>query len=263
MAGAGATRDDLVLFEKDGAIAWLTLNRPEALNAINLAMRDQLWSLLLAARDDPDARAIIIRGNGERAFSAGADVKEFGTAPSYLAARDARLQRDVWGLVHSLEKPLIAAVHGWALGAGCELSLLCDLRLATPDASFGLPEVNLGYIPSAGGTQTLPRHLPPGIARGMIMTGEPITAQQALALGMVHAIVPRERLDGEARQLARHLLDRPVAGIALAREALSAARDLPLPQGLGVARQLGRRALQQTGAAQTGALAAWSPADGG
>src|SRR5579883_2356471 len=106
MAGDGrAARDGLVLFEKDGPVAWLTLNRPEALNAINLAMRDQLWSLLLAARDDPDVRAVIIRGSGERAFSAGADVKEFGTAPSYLAARDARLQRDVWGLMLALEKP--------------------------------------------------------------------------------------------------------------------------------------------------------------
>ena len=263
MAGdGGEARDDLVLFAKDGAIAWITLNRPEALNAINLAMRDQLWALLMAVRDDPDVRAVIIRGNGERAFSAGADVKEFGTAPSYLAARDARLQRDVWGLMLALEKPLIAAVHGWALGAGCELSLLCDLRLATPDARFGLPEVNLGYIPSAGGTQTLPRHLPPGVARGMIMTGEPIEAQQALMLGMVHAVVPRERLYEEARELARRLLDRPAAGIALAREALGAARDLPLPQGLGVARRLGRRALQHAGAGRVAALAGWSPADG-
>ncbi len=263
MAGdGGAARDNLVLLEKDGAVAWLTLNRPEALNAINLAMRDQLWSSLLAVRDDPDVRLAIIRGQGERAFSAGADVKEFGTAPSYLAARDARLQRDVWGLMLSLEKPLIAAVHGWALGAGCELSLLCDLRIATPDARFGLPEVNLGYIPSAGGTQTLPRHLPPGIARGLIMTGEPIDAQRALTLGMLHAVVPRERLYAAAGELARRLLDRPASAVALAREALGAARDLPLPQGLGVARQLGRRALRQAGVAQAAALAAWRPADG-
>lgn len=263
MAGDGAApRADLVLFEKDGAVAWLTLNRPEALNAINLAMRDQLWALLLAVRDDPDVRVVIVRGNGERAFSAGADVKEFGTAPSYLAARDARLQRDVWGLMLSLEKPLIAAVHGWALGAGCELSLLCDLRLATPDARFGLPEVNLGYIPSAGGTQTLPRHLPPGVALGMVMTGEPIEAQRALALGLVHAVVPRDRLYDEARALAGRLLERPDGGIALAREALGAARDLPLAQGLGVARQLGRRALQVAGTGQAMALAGWRPPDG-
>ncbi|HEY7295805.1 MAG TPA: enoyl-CoA hydratase/isomerase family protein [Dehalococcoidia bacterium] len=259
---AGSARDDLVLFEKAGAVAWLTLNRPDALNAINLAMRDQIWSSLLAVRDDPDVRVLIIRGNGERAFCSGADVKEFGTAPSYLAARDARLQRDVWGLMLSLEKPLIAAVHGWALGAGCELSLLCDLRIATPDAHFGLPEVNLGYIPSAGGTQTLPRHLPRGVALGMIMTGEAIDAQRALALGMVHALVPRERLYGEAGAVAQQLLRRPMPALHLAREALHAALDLPRAQGLEVTRRLGRRALQVAGGAQAAALAGWRPADG-
>ncbi len=258
----GVASGDLVLFEKDGAVAWLALNRPEALNAVNLVMRDQLWALLRAVRDDPDVQVIVIRGSGERAFCAGADVKEFGTAPSYLAARDARLQRDLWGLMLALEKPLIAAVHGWALGAGCELSLLCDLRVAAEDARFGLPEVNLGYIPSAGGTQTLPRHIPPGVALGMIMTGDPIDAQQALALGMVHAVVPRERLDDEARAVAERLLRRPVFGVRLAREALRVAMDLPLPQGLAASHRLGQRALQAADAGRLSALAGWRPHDG-
>ncbi|HLZ69685.1 MAG TPA: enoyl-CoA hydratase/isomerase family protein [Dehalococcoidia bacterium] len=262
MANGGAERDDLVLFEKDGGIAWLTLNRPEALNAVNLAMRDQLWTLLLAVRDDPEIGCLVIRGNGEKAFCAGADVKEFGTAPSYLAARDARLQRDLWGLMLSLEKPLIAAVHGWALGAGCEMSLLCDLRLAAEDARFGLPEVNLGYIPSAGGTQTLPRHMPRGVALGMIMTGEPIDARQALALGMVHDVVPRPRLYDEARALAERLLSRPAFAVRLAREALRAAMDLPLAQGLSVSHRLGQRTLHAVGPDRAAALAGWSPAHG-
>jgi enoyl-CoA hydratase/carnithine racemase len=226
---------DLVAYDKDGTIAWMTLNRPHALNAINLEMRDQLWMLLEAVRDDPDVGAVVLRGAGVRAFCAGADVKEFGTAPSYLAARQARLDRDLWGAMLASRKPLIAAVHGWALGAGCEMSLYCDFRVASEDARFGLPEVNLGYIPSAGGTQTLPRHVPRGVGLGMVMSGDPIDAAEALRLGLVHRVVPRERLYEEAETLARALLDRPPEALRLAREGLAAARDLPLEQGLKVA----------------------------
>ncbi len=145
----------LVRYDKDGAVAWLTLNRPSALNAVNLAMRDAFWSLLEAVRDDPDVRAVVIQGAGDRAFCAGADITEFGTAPSLIEARRARRERDLWELMRGLPKPLVAAVHGWALGAGCEMSLLCDIRIAADDARFGLPEVTLGYIPSAGGTQPM------------------------------------------------------------------------------------------------------------
>lgn len=253
--------DELVLYEKEGAIAWLTLNRPEALNAVNLEMRDLLWVLLGAVRDDPDVRVVVFRGAGDRAFSAGADVREFGTAPSYLAARDARRDRDLWGAMLALPKPLIAAIHGWALGAGCEMSLYCDFRIATEDARFGLPEVTLGYIPSAGGTQTLPRQIPSGVALGMVMTGEPIDARRALQLGLVERVVPRARLYDEVRALANLLLLRPACGIQLAREALRTAADLPLSQGLAVAGRLGQRALREARGAEAGSLlAAWTPA---
>ncbi|MCI0817880.1 MAG: enoyl-CoA hydratase/isomerase family protein, partial [Chloroflexi bacterium] len=149
-----------VLYEKrDGGVAWVTLNRPDVLNAINLRMRDELWELMHAVRDDPDVRVVVFKGAGERAFSAGADISEFGTAPSIAEARRARRERDLWGLILSLDEVLIAAIHGYALGAGIELSMCCDIRIASDDAKFGLPEVSLGYIPSAGGTQTLPRHV--------------------------------------------------------------------------------------------------------
>jgi len=152
-----------VVYEKSfGGVAWVTLNRPEVLNAINMAMRDQLWEIMHAVRDDPEVRAVIFKGAGERGFSAGADISEFGTAPSYVEARRARRERDLWGFMLSLDKLLIAAIHGYALGAGVELPMCCDFRIASEDARLGLPEVSLGYIPSAGGTQTLPRHVPPG-----------------------------------------------------------------------------------------------------
>ncbi|MCH7837878.1 MAG: enoyl-CoA hydratase/isomerase family protein [Chloroflexi bacterium] len=167
-----------IIYEKTDGIARLTLNRPAVLNALNLEMRDELWDALRAFRDDPDARVLILRGAG-KAFSAGADISDFGTAPSLAEARRARRERDVWDLLLHLPKPTIAAVHGHALGAGCEMALLCDLRIAADDASFGLPEVGLGYIPSAGGTQTLPRTIPPGVAMQMILSGDPIDADVA------------------------------------------------------------------------------------
>src|SRR5947209_3192226 len=199
--GAGG----LVLFEKDGPLARLTLNRPEALNAVSLEMRDLLWTYLQAVRDDPDVRVIVLRGAGERAFCAGADVKEFGTAPSF-----------------------VAAIHGFALGAGCEMSLYCDLRIAAEDARFGLPEVTLGYIPSAGGTQTLPRYIPRGVALGMIATGEPIDASRALQLGLVHRVVPLSELDEAADRAALALASLPVEALSAAREAQRVAADLSL-----------------------------------
>jgi enoyl-CoA hydratase/carnithine racemase len=253
----------LVLFEKEGGIGWLTLNRPHALNAINLAMRDELWEMLTAVRDDPDVGVVILRGAGEQAFCAGADVKEFGSAPSYIAARDARRDRDLWGTMLAFPKPMIAAVHGWALGAGCEMSLYADIRVACDDARFGLPEVNLGYIPSAGGTQTLPRHIPRGIALGMIMTGEPIDAARALRIGLVHTVVPRAGLYDEARRIANLLLRRPAPGIVFAREAARLAGDVPLSQGLALSALLAKRALRGLSDPATAAkLVRWTAAGG-
>ena len=222
-----------LLFEKAGeGIAWVTLNRPDALNALNLAMRDELWSALLAIRDDPEVLVAIFRGAGERAFSAGADISEFGTAPSYVEARRARHERDVWGMMLSITKPLIAAVHGYALGAGCELSLCCDIRIASEDATFGLPEVKLGYIPSAGGTQLLPRTVPPGVARELILSGDPIDARRALAIGLVGRVVPRASLYDEALAVARKLAAKPQAALRAAKEAILRGADLPIEQAL-------------------------------
>ena len=134
-------------------VARITLDRVEALNAINLEMRDLLWEFVRAAVLDPDVRALVFSGAGPRAFSAGADISEFGTAGSLDAAREARRQRDLWGLLEDLPLPTVAALHGFCFGAGIELPLYCDLRLAAPDTRIALPEVTLGYIPSAGGTQ--------------------------------------------------------------------------------------------------------------
>jgi len=238
-----------ILYHKEGGLAWIALNRPQVLNAINLQMRDELWQALLAALDDPEVEVVLFRGEGERAFSAGADISEFGTAPSYVEARRARLQRDLWGLLETFPKPTIACLHGWCLGAGLELPLYCDLRLASEDARLGLPEVNLGYIPSAGGTQTLPRTVPRGVALHMILTGDPIDAHQALRLGLVHRVVPRPRLLDEAAALARSLLGRG-EGIRLIKRALRRGLDLPLEQALALEERLLSRFLREEGGRQ-------------
>ncbi len=197
---------DPVLFEIDErGVATITLNRPERLNAINMVMRDLLWEYLQACRDNPDVRAILFRGEG-RAFSAGADISEFGTAPSLWASRRARHERDVWGLMLSLPAPLVARMHGFCFGAGLELPLCCDVRVAAEDTQFGLPEVMLGYIPSAGGTQTLPRTIPPGAAADLILTGEPVGTEEALRWGLVTRVAPANELDAAVEEAVESAL---------------------------------------------------------
>jgi len=233
---------DALIYEKTASgLAWITLNRPEVLNAINMQMRDELWDAMHAVRDDPEVRAVIFRGAGDRAFSAGADISEFGTAPSYVEARRARRERDLWGLMLSLDKVLIAAIHGFALGAGIELPMCCDFRIASDDARLGLPEVSLGYIPSAGGTQTLPRHIPPGIAMQMVLTGDPIDAQTAYRYGLVQRVVPRERLYAEGESLAQRVLSQSPEAVRLAKRAIVEGIEMPLAQGLALEARLAAR----------------------
>lgn len=235
-----------LLFEKGGdGVAWLTLNRPDVLNAANMAMRDELWAALEAIRDDPDVCVAVFRGAGDRAFSAGADITEFGTSPSYIEARAARHERDLWGLMLSITKPFVAAIHGIAYGAGCELALCCDIRIASEDARFALPEVNLGYIPSAGGTQTLPRTVAPGIAREMVLSGEPIDAQRALAIGLVTRVVPRAHLQAEAEAIAAKLAAQPQDALRAAKEAMLLGADLPLEAALRVEAMIAARVAMQ------------------
>lgn len=231
-----------VLFETDAdGVAWITLNRPHVLNAMNLEVRDLLWPLLGAVRDDPAIKVAVFRGAGERAFSAGADITEFGTAPSFVEARRARRERDLWGAMLQIWKPMVASIHGIAYGAGCELSLLCDIRIASDDATFALPEVTLGYIPSAGGTQTLPRTISPGLARQMIYTGEPIDAAQALAAGLVQRVVPRARLVDETRAVALQLAAMPVAVVRGIKEAMLRGEGLPVERGLALEQVIAAR----------------------
>lgn len=223
---------------REGDVVWLTLDRPERLNAVSMEMRDSLWGALTLLRDDPTICCAVVHGAGDRAFSAGADITEFGTAPTILDAREARRARDLWGVMSSLPVPLVAAIHGFAYGAGLEMSLYCDIRIAAEDARFALPEVTLGYVPSAGGTQTAPRHLSRSDALRLVTTGDPMTAAEAYEAGLVHAVVPAARLLETARTWAERIAARPPEATRAAKRAILEGIDLPLADGLALERRL-------------------------
>lgn len=222
---------DTVVYEKRGRVAWLTLNRPQQLNAYNMRMRDELDEVFAAVRDDAEVGALVVRGAG-RAFCTGADLTEFGTAPSPTVARRIRFARDVWGVLQQLEVPSIAALHGFAFGSGLELALFCDLRLAAAGTQLGLPEVHLGMIPAAGGTQTLARVCGLGVALDLLLTGRRVDADEAFRCGLVSQVVAGAQLEAEADRLARELTALDPHALKAARRAVKEGADLPLEQGL-------------------------------
>ena len=196
---------ETVLYEKDDGVAYITLNRPQAFNAFSVRMRDDLYEVLSAIKMDDEVRVVVLYGAGDKAFCAGADLKEFLTAPSAVKARRIRAVRDLWKLFLSIPQPLIAALHGYVLGSGIEIALFCDIRIASPDVIFGLPEVGLGILPAAGATQTLPRILGLSGALDMLLTGRRLTGQEAFAMGLVNQIVPREKLLQTADEMAQKI----------------------------------------------------------
>jgi enoyl-CoA hydratase len=229
---------ETIIYEKRDEIAFVTLNRPEVLNRYNLKMRDELYQVLTAIRDDPGVLIAIFKGAGERAFCVGADLTEFGTAPSPIIARQVRWERDIWGLFSSLKQPLIAAVHGYVLGSGMEIALLCDIRIASEETVFGLPEVSLGMIPAAGGTQTLPRAIGKCKALQILLAGDRIDAQEALRVGLVNMVVSREELYPSADRIANKILSHSSIAVRHAKEAVTRGLDLTLNEGLMLERRL-------------------------
>ncbi len=246
MCTAQKKSEQAVLYSKDGPIARVVLNRPRVINAYNLQMRDDLYEALRAVRDDTEVRVAIVSGAGQRGFCAGADLTEFGTAPSQAAARRVRWERDVWGLFLSIRKPLIAALHGFVIGSGVEIACLCDIRIAADDSVFSMPEVALGMVPAAGGSQTLPRTIGPGPALRMLLTNSHLTAADALRLGLVHRVVSRSSLAEESARLAAELASREPAALAAAKEAVLAGAELTLAQGLELEERLAGRLVART-----------------
>jgi enoyl-CoA hydratase len=223
---------ETIIYQKKDRLAYITLNRPQALNVYNIKMRDELYQVLGAIRDDSEVRVALFRGAGDRAFCAGADLSEFLTAPSPIIARQARWERDIWGLFLSINKPMIAALHGFVLGSGVEIALCCDIRLAAEDVQFGLPEPGLGIIPAAGGSQTLPRMIGGAKALEILLSGRWVKAEEARRLKLVSQVLPKKELLPAAEELAERIAGFNPLAAAYAKQAVTRGLDLSLEQGL-------------------------------
>ena len=222
---------ETLLFTKSDSVAEISLNRPRVLNAYNIQMRDDFSEALAAVRDDPEVRVVLISGQG-RAFCAGADLTEFGTAPSLVRAREVRWERDVWGQLLELRQPVITAVHGYCIGSGLEIMLLSDLRIAAQGTVFAMPEVHLGMVPAAGGTQSLPRNAGTSAALDLMLTGRRFDADEALKMRLITRVEPEPLLQQTAWDLARQLAGLDAFRLAAAKVALRDGVNMPLEPAL-------------------------------
>lgn len=230
---------ETIIYEKKGPLGIISLNRPRSLNVYNLKMRDELFQVLGAIKEDKETGCLILRGEGEKAFCAGADLSEFLTAPSPVIAREARWGRDVWGLFLSLEIPVIAAMHGYVLGSGIEMALCCDIRIASEDAVFGLPEASLGIIPAAGATQTLPRVINRAKALEMLLAGVRLKAGEAYGLKLINKVVPRQILLQTAIELAGKICAMAPLAVRAMKQAVVRGLDLGMEAGMELESRLG------------------------
>lgn len=221
--------DSFIIQHQEGPVAILQLNRPQVMNALNLALVDELVARLKQLQDQEEIRCIILTGN-ERAFAAGGDIEEMDTIS--LAEIKKKNQFLPWDQMTRFTKPLIAAVQGYALGGGCELAMSCDMIIASDQAIFGQPEVNLGIMPGAGGTQRLTKALGKARAFELLLTGSYLSAQEAYERGLVTKIVPHGLVLEEAKRLARRIAEQPPLAVTLIKEAIYKALDTPTQQGM-------------------------------
>lgn len=224
--------DEPIRYEAADGVATVTLNRPEVLNAMNQAMREALTRRFTALATDDAVRVIVVTGGGERAFSVGADVREFVAPQTPVRFRDQRRLVDFRQVMDRCPQPIIAAIRGYALGGGLELALACDIRVAGDDAQLGLTEINLAIIPGGGGTQRLPRLLGRGKALELILTGARVDAAEALRLGLVERVVPAAEVRQHALALARELAGKAPVALRYAKEAVVKGLELGLADGL-------------------------------
>ncbi|MCI4330835.1 MAG: enoyl-CoA hydratase-related protein [Thermoplasmata archaeon] len=231
-------------FEIEGHVAWITLNRPEALNAIDPESHADLVAAWKRFRHDEALRVAVLTGAGDKAFCAGVDLKRMG---EFYAGAAGGQRLEVWnrepgigGITRNLEvgKPVIAAVNGICLGGGLELALACDIRVASENATFGLPEVRWAIIPGQGGTQRLPRAIPESVALEMILSGQPIDAKRAASVGLVSQVYPLARLRAEAGAIASTIAGHPPRVVRAALDAVRRGKALPLAEGLRLEQEL-------------------------
>ena len=224
---------ETVLYEKKDGIAYVTLNRPKVLNALNQRTWQDLRAAFEDARDDATVRGVILTGAGDKAFIAGADISEIAHITAVDAERSSRYGQDVLTLIEDLGKPVIAAVNGFALGGGCETAMACTIRVASEHARFGQPEVSLGIIPGGGGTQRLPRLVGKGRALQIILSGAMVTAQEAYRIGLVNEVVPTTDLIPRAEAILKQIFANAPVAVRFSLEAVN--RGLETSQAEGMA----------------------------
>ena len=223
-----------LLYEKKGPIAYVTLNRPKVLNALNQATWDDLRTAFEDARDDAAVRGVILTGAGDKAFIAGADISELSHVTAIEAEKSSTYGQEVLNLVENLGKPVIAAVNGFALGGGCETAMACTIRVASEHAKFGQPEVTLGLIPGGGGTQRLPRLIGKGRALQIILSGEMISAQEAFRIGLVNEVVPAAELTTRAEAILKRIFSNAPVAVKYSLEAVNKGMETSQAEGLSL-----------------------------
>lgn len=232
-----------VAYERRDAVAWITIDRPSALNALSRATRAAIPEAVAAAAADDDVAVVVITGSGDRSFSVGADIKEFNGPDAPSAAETAGASVRWHDAPARCAKPVIAAINGFCLGGGLELALACDIRICADHAQFALPEVGLGVIPGAGGTQRLPRTIGMGPALSMILTGDRIDAQEAYRIGLVARIVAGADLEAEAQALATRIADNGALALECAKAAVYRGMDVALDAGVAIEAELSARVI--------------------
>ena len=223
-----------VLYEKKGPIAYVTVNRPKVLNALNTPTWKDLRTAFEDARDDTSLRGVILTGAGNRAFIAGADISELAHVAAFEAEQSSRFGQDVLDLIENLGKPVIAAINSFALGGGCETAMACTMRIAVEHAKFGQPEVKLGLLPGGGGTQRLPRLVGKGRALQLILTGETISAQEAHRIGLVNEIVPAADLIARAETILKQISANAPIAVKFSLEAANKGMDTSQAEGFAL-----------------------------
>jgi len=221
-----------VLMEKDGAIGVVTINRPKVLNALNAETLTELGEAMEQLGNDPEVKAIILTGAGDKSFVAGADIAFMQNLTPLEARKFARLGQGVLSKIENLSKPVIAAINGFALGGGCELAMACDIRVASPRAKFGQPEVNLGLIAGFGGTQRLTRLVNPGVAKEILFTADMYEAEAAHKIGLVNHVAPAEELMNFCKSMARRIAARGPVAVQLSKEAVNEGLEMDLEKAL-------------------------------
>src|SRR5882757_5488405 len=222
---------EAILYAKKGAIAYVTLNRPKVLNALNQRTWEDLKAAFEDAQDDATVCGVILTGAGDKAFIAGADISELAQISAVQAEKSSTFGQDVLNLIENLGKPVIAAVNGFALGGGCETAMACTIRIAAETAKFGQPEVKLGVIPGGGGTQRLPRLVGKGRALQLILSGEIISAQEAYRIGLVNEVVPAADLITRAESILKEIAANAPIAIRYSLEAVNKGLETSQAEG--------------------------------